>query len=496
MKTPRIVTAVGQIDDELISGAACDAVVMKRNPWLKWGAIAACLAIIAGAIFVLPMLRGDEPGEIPDTGTTNDPGIVSPPNNNYTPIIFDATASPEQLSGSSLEFIVGTSTSIEVGVDAVPPKFEFSEGIAVKAKVVKNYPDQYYKLDVSSSYRPEAYRLIQMETLEVISGNNVPQYFLYLIPDYVYVDMSVYDSLLISMSQIGLENYVLRNGTQNKVESFELLIFADRQDNPELGNIIAFSDGIFDESLWQNYTWLYGYQFGRYYLDHPEHGDLVVARGDSESTVISAIKKQYEDWYGDNYQARSVKTLNFTTQAAKDAIEYVKPFANGVFSQWYSPYSQNGELIFRRYINGCQTEETIRIDLLTEEVTYSEVRYTKEDMEQMENISAHLAQMATEYAQQLPTPPHTDPAGKKLLCLNLYAWYVKVDGKMYGVIKTAWRYADKDDWYIQYYDDSYVLYDMTESTATDISRDDLVKIVGTRNVYMGEYGIGIEMPMC
>ena len=67
---------------------------------------------------------------------------------------------------------------------------------------------------------------------------------------------------------------------------------------------------------------------------------------------------------------------------------------------------------------------------------------------------------------------------------------------MYGVIKTAWRYMEQEDWYIQYYDDAYILYDMSSGTATEISRDDLVKIVGTRNVYMGEYGIGIEMPMC
>jgi hypothetical protein len=36
---------------------------------------------------------------------------------------------------------------------------------------------------------------------------------------------------------------------------------------------------------------------------------------------------------------------------------------------------------------------------------------------------------------------------------------------------------------------------MVASSATVISRDDLVAIVGTRNVYMGKYGIGIEMPM-
>ena len=504
MKENEFLDGVSSIDPDVVERfVAMDNVLQKRASrvkskriWIRFGAIAACLAIIAGAIFLVPMLREDDPEEIPGTGTMGDPGIVSPPNNNnYTPIIFDATVSPEQFSGSSLEFIVDTPTSMQGGTNPAPPKFEFSEGIAVKAKVIKNYPDTYYALNTSSSYPPSPSRLIQMQTLEVISGNHVPQYFLYLIPEYVYVDMSVYDSLLISMSQIGLENYVLRNGTQNTVESFDLLMFGDYQRAPELGNIIAFSNGIFDESLWQNYTWLYGYQFGEYYLDNPEYSDLVVARGDSESTVISAIKKQYEDWYGGNYQARSVKTLNFTTPAARDAIEYVRPFANGVFSQSYS----KEVLVFTRYINGCQTEETIRIDLLTEEVTYSEVRYTKEDMERIENISVHLALKAAGYREQLPTPPHTDPEGKKLLCLNLYAWYVKVDGKLYGVIKTAWTYEKYDAeymLYIQYYDEAFILYDMSASTATDIAREDLIKIVGTRNVYTGEYGIGYEIPWC
>ena len=464
----------------------------SKGIWLRFGAIAACFLLIVSAAIVVPMLREEDPGVIPGPGTTDNPVVNHP---NYIPIIFDATVSPEQLNGNSLEFIVGSSVSISGGENTAPPSFEFSYGIAVKAKVVKNHPDKYYKLDTSSEYRPTAYRLIQMETIEIINGINVPQYFLYLIPEYVYVDMSVYDSLLISMSQIGVENYVLKNATQNRMESFELPVFADYQDNPELGNIIAFTDGIFDESLWQNETWRYGYQFADDYLDNPESDDLVVARGDSISEVISAIKKQFDEWYILANRALTVITLNFKTQEAKDAIEYVKPFANGVFSQTYLPYNGNGELIFRRYINGCQTEETIKIDLLTEEVTYSEVRYAKEDMVQMENISAHLSEKAVEYAEQLPPPPHTDPEGKELVCLNLYAWYVKVDGKLYGVIKTIWRYKEKDNYFIQYYDDAYVLYDMSAGTTTDISRDDLVAIIGTRNVYMGEYGKGIEIPI-
>lgn len=455
----------------------------SKGIWLRFGAAVACFALVVSAIIVLPMLIGEDAGDI------------EPPD---VPIIFDATVSSERLNGNNLEFIVGSSVGGVVSNDPTL-SFEFSTGgFAVKAKVVKNHPDKYYKLDVSSERRPTAYRLIQMETIEVISGENLPRYFLYLIPDYVYVDMSVYDSLLISMSQLGTENYVLRNGTKNQMESFELPIFADYQDHPEFGNIIAFRSGIFDESFWQNYIWLHGYQFAKCYLENQRYRYLV-SRGDSESTVISAINKQIYEWYHDNYQERSVITLNFTTQAAKDALEYVKPFANGVFSQRFS--ANLDKLIFTRYINGCQTEETITIDLLTEEVTYSEVRYTKEDIEYIVDISVYLSEKATEYSNQLPIPPHTDPEGKELYGLNLYAWYVKVNGKLYGVIKTVWKYQEfhSDDhayYSLGYYDDAYVLYDMSAGTAIDISRDDLVKIVGTRNVYMGEYGEGFEIPLC
>lgn len=461
----------------------------QKHILLRFGAIAACFVLIVSAIIVVPMLREDD-SEI----------TTSPDATDHTPIVFDATVSPEKLNGSNSEFIVGPSVSVGGGfADLAPPKFEFdTSAFVVKARVVVNHPDLYNKLDVYPEYKPNTYRLIQMESLEVLHGENVPQYFLYLIPNALFIDMSVYDSLMISMIQLGTENYVLKNGTKNQMESFELPIFVDYQEHPELGNIIAFSDGVFDESLWQKESWKYGYQFGVYYLDNPEAGDLVVMRGDTDRDVVKEIKSRIEElkeWLGDQYQVPTPLTLHFSTQVAKDAIEYVKPFENGVFSQDYAPYVGNGQLIFRRFINGCQTEETITIDLLTEEVTYSEVKYTKEDMSCLENIAVHLAEKAKEYSAKIPTPPHTDTKGKELLCLNVYAWYVKVDGNLYGVIKTCWRYKDKDNWYVQYYDDSYILYDMTESTAVNISRDDLVNIVGTRNVYSGQYGSGIVMPM-
>lgn len=474
--------------------------------WQSYIAVAACFALIVGAITVVPMLRAGDPSEVTppsdeshasteshtseeSNAPINDYTIIS----DHTPIIYDATASPEKLNGSSFEFVLGSSASISEGQMEEPPSFEFGTGdFVVKARVVNNRPELYYKLDVSSEYKPAAYRLIEMECVEVIHGKDIPEHFFYLIKNSMFVDMSVYDSLLISMSQIGTDNYVLRNDTEKRIEALSLPVFSELYDRPALGSIIAFSDGIVDESLWHNQGWRYGL----FYLDYPQHADLVFKRGDSESDVISEIKRRIEQdkqWLGDRYRVPALVTLNCSTQAAKSALDYVKPFENGVFLQYLS----GGNLTFTRFINGCQTEEWIKIDLVTEEVTYSEVRYTDEEMSGMENISAHLQKKAEEYAIQTPTPPHTDPEGKKLLCLYLYAWYAKVDGKVYGVVKTGWRHAEEDNMFIQYYDEEYVLYDMSDSTAKIVSRDYLRDLLGwRRNISNEEFGVGIDIPMC
>lgn len=480
-----------------------------KKLWLRAAAVAAvasCLALIVGAVFALPFLRGKKPPEPIETSETSDSGKASdssrttdPYEFSYTPISLDATVSPERISGSAIEYLVGNSF-YGSGGNGEPPAFGFScGGFNVLAKVTRNYPDIYYKLDVNSDLRPAAYRLVEMETTTVIYGQNLPQRFLYLIQDYLYVDMSVYDSLLISMEQIGTEHYVLRNAGQNRMEAFELPVFADREDTPQLGNIIAFTDGVFDESLWQNESWLYGYQFGRLYLDDPElaaYASMVVFRGDGVDDAIENIRTKFKDHYAysEDYKGGTVLTLDFQTQAAKDAVEYVAPFQNGVFSQTLYPYG-DGLLIFTRYINGCQTEETVSIDLNTEEVTYSFVRYTAEDLAQMENIATQLSILADAYEKQTPRPPHMDPEGKDLQSLHLFGWYVKQDEKLYGVIKTVWRYLEdhsREDYYVDYYDAAFLLFDMREQTASTVERDALLEIVGERNVPRWNLGEGYK----
>ena len=478
--------------------------------FIKYVAVAACMCLVVCGIIFLPMMfkgEGDEPiGDnlgVGDGEGESNTGSGIPIE--HDPIIFDAWIYPDKLSGSSMEYVYSSSSGGS-NVQGAPPAFDFDiGGFNVKARVVNNLPDTYYKLDVSSSYKPMAYRLIQMETLEVLIGVDVPKYFYYLIPEYTYVDMSVYDSLIISMRQVGTENYVLKNGTQNQIESFKLPVFGDVEDNPELGNIIAFSDGVFDESLWQNENWIYGYQFGSDYLENPQYSDLVVYRGCTEDEAIAEInsrldekKDRYNNTYGKDYCGNTLKTLSFTTPEAKDAVEYVEPFKNGVFCQSFI----NNTIIFRRFINGCQTEETVTIDFETEEVTYSSVRYDKSDMENLDNIASHLSALAEQYKNEFPTPPHIDTEGKNLRSLHLYAWYVKVDGKLYGVVKTVWRYLEHVEsseygwgYYVEYYDEAYILYDMSDFSAKNISREDLIDIVGNRNISNKDFGVGDELPL-
>ncbi len=51
MSLPKIVDAMQYLDDDLISGAEEYQPKKKRNTWLRWGAVAACLCLITAAAF-------------------------------------------------------------------------------------------------------------------------------------------------------------------------------------------------------------------------------------------------------------------------------------------------------------------------------------------------------------------------------------------------------------------------------------------------------------
>ena len=467
-----------------------------KSVWLRVGALAACLVLIIGAVIMLPLLQNETPSNVETTPSVELNNIVGP---------------HEKLTGSSEQFVVNSSSGEgeSVGSGETIPIVEYWDFIVspwhfiVKVRVVGTYSDEYYDIQTGGNQSP--YRLVKMEVLETLHGENMPQYFLYLIPSSLYVDLSAYDALLISMKQCGTEHYVLKNTTQNQMEAFDCPVFSGYK--CDFGCVIAFSDGIFDETLWQNEKWSYGYQFGKRNLDSPQDEKSVVRRGDTEEAVIANIyrkkeKELTEKTWGESYQRiPTLATLNVQSQAAKEALEYVKPFENGVFIQTYQSgcADSTGEfsnVVFRRYINGCPTQEEVIINLITEEVTCSEVRYGKEDISKLMDIAEYLANMAKEYSENIPQPPHLGLGmlpgfhieNAELVCLKLSAWYVKVDEKLYGVIKKMWVYEEPMDYgTARCYDFSYILFDMSEMTIIDMEREDLIKIVGTWNIPVKSY---------
>ena len=71
------------------------------------------------------------------------------------------------------------------------------------------------------------------------------------------------------------------------------------------------------------------------------------------------------------------------------------------------------------------------------------------------------------------------------------------------MIKTVWIYKQEESEYFTiYYDDNYALYDSTEKTCRNLSRDDLVEfsqMEDYRNVYryeFGDYGEPYVVPFC
>ena len=73
MKTPRIANSVGHIDDDLIT-AATECKKKNKNNWMKWGALAACFAVLVVAVAIsLPTLLEDNKlPAVPNNGKYKD----------------------------------------------------------------------------------------------------------------------------------------------------------------------------------------------------------------------------------------------------------------------------------------------------------------------------------------------------------------------------------------------------------------------------------------
>ena len=266
----------------------------SKGLWLRIGAVAACLALILGAMIVVPMLR--------DGGSDVTIGMPNIPTVN----VQIPSPAPQYYGSNITPFVQGSSSA-----DII------TDGISVTAKIVSISPDTYTFYD---DWQQKPYRIIEFKVLRLLDGKNMMGSFYFLIPERYMTDFSKYDRFVIKdMGMFGYDHSILYNQTDGCAEQFYKVIFGSLCTDPNyiIGeNFKAFNkDGYLDVSLWNaNDAWKRATQW---IFDYTNPYD-------SDYTL-----KQAEEDAKDGFDGREVVLLNTLTGDAATALEYAKNFENG-----------------------------------------------------------------------------------------------------------------------------------------------------------------------
>lgn len=445
MRGDELLDVLEYIDPALIERA-------ERRPkkiWLRWTAVAACLAVVIGVCaYFFPT-----PGQDPTTGTP-------------TPMISltDHTVCPERLTGVQvLGSPVSGSSQSNSGTQGEPPSFMFCTNIVVEARVVEILPEVY--VDALTNYQ---YHILRLETLDVVNGKNVPQEFYLRLYAWLSPALDQFDSLILSIEQVGIENYLMVNSTTRTMEAFSLLFQVYNYYRPHYGSVIAFSDGRLDVSLWELERW----GIGEYYLQKILEGDSWMHFPASEGSTPENAKENILKWVENN---EIVKNRKVETQAdfpEHTVFDYVEPFANGVFAHRY----YGTAVRYIRLINGfCTTE---RILLKNGEVIPEGEAFTKEELSAVPDLGSMIENLNLDALEQ-PHEEYYEGRDVRLWQQGATGMYAKVDGQLYGIVKVTWHYLQNGfyDGELSYYDALYYLVSADGSYRT-ASYEELTTLIG------------------
>ena len=422
-----------------------------KGIWLRFGAIAACFVLVLGGVIVVPMLRDNRP-DIP---------IV----NAQIP-----SSAPHYYGNQSSS---GTSGGGQMEVDPT--------GLSVTAKVVEALPDVYTFFD---DWNQDEFRLLRMQTIKLLRGQEMVEEFYYLIPVGFSTDFSIFDSFVINnMAQFSYEQTVMYNKTQGKAEQLNLVVFGYRVYGYTLmgENFMAFdANGRFDERLWtSSAAWI-----------------AATDRASSVDTITQAEESiQNDEWRQD----LNVHLLKDISGEAKKVLDQIKAFDNGVYVPqfstnvlWYSPEVQ---FHATKYIHGFATNE--KVSVWCKEWTggdqdtyaYTKARFSEEDMSRLPDLSSAFESVKEALNSGLVTPPHFNNQEKlRNTTSGVFGWYAKTENGVIGIVRVTWRfYTEK---YQYYYDDAYYIIEYGSDECKAIDRDALLDLLGdyeTTYIYTGEY---------
>lgn len=440
MTGDEILDAMEHIDPDLIEAADTPAKKRRKPYWFV--AVAAVLILAISALSLLHQLTPRQP-TLP------------------TVSLFNHIANPEKITGITH---IGTpsNSSNSNGPAAEPMIDHFFIGIILEAKVVEILPDIY-----RDPIGRVQYHLLILETVDVIRGENIPEKFFMRLPAYMSPELDHFDSLIVSLHQLGIENYVLCNESTSQYEAFSLLfeLFSDC-------SIVPFRNGVWEPSLWEMDGWYFSSYFLQDLLDGEEWSLYPATKG----TTIVQCKKNIKNLVAETSLLFGYKVYTQADIGQDTIFAYVTPFENGVFLQ---NYSDSGSLRYIRSINNIMTNEVIYVSKDT--VVYEGECFTHEELSNMPNLAEYLD--ALKDTLDTVSSPHADfYKDKQVELKNTWAAakYFKSNGQVYSIVKICWQYDTTDTTeHPGYYRDTQYFLLSNDGSCREMEREEMLQIIGS-----------------
>lgn len=438
----------------------------SKNIWLRIGAIAACFVLIVSAVIVVPMLRdsGDNP-------------IINPPNIDVPSI--STIKGGYKITGKQ-ELVYGDSSSGDEGnAEMIAPGFYINT--VIQANVIEVLPDYYYMPNLSTRYL-----VARVSVVESIRGSGLPKEIFIRFPYYTSDIFDGYDTFILSLQQVGVENYMMINDNKREVAYFPHMFEVEMVDDLGYGSVIAFTDGKVDTGFFDKAN---HFNIGGYIANILQNPSLYFYPVGYDTTLDEAKvnikelsqKSSEESMYVSDlpYDYLTVDDI-FVSNEGKIIKSYLEPSEISVFMQEIYPREDRVVATYTRVINGFVTEEQVTINGYTGEngnVSQSATRYNENDLAKIPNIGEALESINLSELE----PSHIEVVdGMYFKYAKAIGVYRKVDGKIYGIVRVIWFYTFPEYTNGHVRDDCYYLYDQN-GNGSIVERDELKAIIGDDN---------------
>ena len=339
-----------------------------------------------------------------------------------------------------------------------------SVGVIVTARFIEAMPDTYTFYD---NWAQGEFKLLHMEVVKVLSGKEIPNEFLLLMPPEYMTDYSQYDKLVIKMLQYTYDYSLVYNKTWDRPEQLNLAIFVDY-----FSDIKAFdSEGRFDMRLWESTeAWKKSVKSKVQYYGTAYYQNLTLQ--DEEQARYNPDSKL------------SANLLKDMTGEAAEKFAYIKSLENGTVVP-YAGIELMGlwpmQLCCQRYIDGFRTNESGII--YADKVKWSRAKFTEWDMQRLPNLPAAMETVITALEAGWISPVHIQRLSKNADYKAVFGWYAKTNRGVIGIVRVNWCFGKR-------YDDAYYVIEYGSGICYPIDRDTLIAVHGsyeTSYIYTGEY---------